>query len=163
MQEPTALDPLEQELEAALASLTPGPIGIFDQSLWFRAALAREHRRTNRWRAAAAIAIVGGAAAMLWRPKPIIAPVVRNVEVQEHYPSQEMPAPAVWAITAPDDGLRDTGDSASPAYLRLRDALVQNGPQSVPATVAGEGAAAAMWRAGTVPSKLLGIGPGTGL
>lgn len=163
MQEPTPLDPSEQELEAALASLELMPTGIGEQTLWFRAALAREHRRTNRWRAATAIGFIAAGAALFWRSNSSVVHIDRKAVVQEHQPVQESPGLSVWAITTPDDGLRVSEDSASPAYLHLRDALVQNGPQSLPATAAGEGAAATMWRAGTVSSNLVGIGPGPGL
>jgi hypothetical protein len=144
MQERTPLDRPEQELESALASLTPAPVGIGGDVLVYQARLAQERHRANRWRAAAAIAILAAGAALAWRPRPGTVTVDRMVVVQVQG------KPAAPRPVTPTSDTEPVGDEfAAAAYLRLRDALVQNGPQSLPATAAGEGNDAAVWRAGS--------------
>lgn len=144
MQERTPLDGPEQELESALASLSPAPVGIGGDALLSRARIAQERRRANRWRAAAVIAILTAGAALAWRPKPGTVTVdhVVVVRVQEK--------PAAPRLVPPADNSQPVRDKfAAAAYLRLRAALAQNGLQSLPATAAGEGNDAAVLRAGS--------------
>lgn len=144
MQERTPLDGPEQELERALASLTPAPAGIDAGAFFYQVHLTQERRRANRWRAAAAIAILTAGAALAWRPKPGTVTVdhVVVVRVQEK--------PAAPRLVPPADNTQPVRDRfAAAAYLRLRDALMQNGPQSLPATAGGEGNDAAVLRAGS--------------
>ena len=66
---------------------------------------------------------------------------------------QQTPAP-LPTVTWPADQAAPRGDEfASAAYLRLRDQMLQNGPQSLPATAAGEGNDAAVWHAEPLSSK----------
>lgn len=161
MQEPTPLDPPEQELEEALASLALSPTGIPADALWYRAGLARERRRANRWRAAAAIAIAGAGAALFWRPKPAIVTVDHVVIVRE----QMMPPRAPVAPAAParpaESGLASNtepaGDEvASAGYLRLRDKVLRDGLGDLPRSAGGGVPAAAALRAWPVPDETPG-------
>ena len=145
MQEPSPLDPPEQELESALASLAPASNGVSADLLWSGARIAIERRRANRWRAAAAIAILTAGAAMFWRPKPLTVTVDRQVVVVREQPRPEIPAPAVVASGA--DRV-NPGAMVSNAYLRLRDSLAQNGLDSLPATAMGDGSEAVVPHAG---------------
>jgi len=161
MQEPTPLDPPEQELEEALASLALSPTGIPAESLWYRAALARERRRANRWRAAAAIAIAGAAAVLLWRPKPTTVTVDHVVVVREQTTPPRAPmAPAAPAPPAESGLARNTesaGDEvASAGYLRLRDRVLRDGLGDLPPSAGGGVPADAALRAWPVPDETPG-------
>ena len=94
--------------------------------------------------AAAAIAILTAAAALVWRPRPGTVTVDRVMVVHE----QEKPA-APPRVTLVSDTVPVGNEFAAAAYLRLRDALAQNGLQSLPATAAGEGNDAAVLCAGS--------------
>lgn len=150
MQDRTPLDPSEQELEGALASLSPAAPAIAVDSLWYEARLTRERARGNRWRAAAAIAIVATGAALFWRPKPLKLTIDRPVIVREQ-PPQASPAAPPAPLAEADWPAVNAG--ASNAYLRLRDSLAQNGLESLPATAAGDGSDAVVPHAGPITSE----------
>jgi hypothetical protein len=150
MQDPTPLDPPEQELEEALGSLVPSPTGISGEALWYRAKLTTERHRANRWRIAAAIATLAAGAAVAWRPKPATVNVDRVVVVREQEKPAVAPAPPPPVADRPDPGRDESDEVASVAYLRLRDLVARNGPDSLPATVSGDGNEALAPRAGSM-------------
>lgn len=155
MQEQSPLDPPERELEEALASLAPSPIGTSADALWGRANLFQERRRASRWRAAAVIAFLAAGAALLWRPKPITMTVDHVVVVRQ----QEKPAPPAAptpVVANADSGPEERDEVTSLAYFRLRDELVRRGPESLRATAAGEGSDAVVQRAWSSRDSLTG-------
>ena len=153
MQEQSPLDPSERELEEALASLAPSPVGLSGNALWDRANLLHERRRANRWRAVAVIAFLAAGAALFWRPKPI----TRTVDYVVVERQQEKPAvPAAPVVANADSGHDERDEVTSLAYLRLRDELIRNGPGSMRATTAGEGNDAAVQRAWAPRDPLIG-------
>lgn len=156
MQDPTPLDPPEQELAEALASLALAPTGIPADSLWYQATAAREHRRANRWRAAAAVAVLAAGGAILWRAKPVTVTVDRVVVVREQETSPAA-APAPQARVASSDWEAGPEAVASAAYLRLRNRVLRDGLESLPASAGGEGDAATSLRAGSLAGGAIGL------
>jgi hypothetical protein len=145
------VDPPEQELEEALASLALSPTGIPAESLWYQAGLARERRRANRWRMAAAVALLAAGAAVYWRPKPVTVAVDRVVVVREQA-NQPAPPPGPTVVPAGGPEAQSPQNQfASASYLRLRDRVLEDGLKSLPPTAAGQGDAAAAMRAWPVP------------
>lgn len=155
MQEQSPLDPPERELEEALASLAPSPVGISGEALWDRATVLHERRRANRWRAAAVIAFLAAGAALLWRPNPVTLTVDHVVVVRQQEKPAGPAAPAPVVANA-DSGRNERDDVTSLAYLLLRDELVRHGPDSLRATAAGEGNDADVQRAWSPRDALMG-------
>jgi hypothetical protein len=147
-----ALDPPEQEVEEALASLALSPTGIPAEALWYRAGLARERRRANGWRAAAAVALLAAGAAVIWRPKPTMVTVAHVVVVREQAtPPAVAPAPPE-AAAVDSDAAAPGNQIASASYLRLRDRVLQDGLASLPPAAAGRSDAAPEQRAWPLPN-----------
>jgi hypothetical protein len=122
-------------------------MGIAADSLWYHARLTRERARANRWRAAAAVAIVTAVAAMVWRPKSPAVTIDRPVIVRAQ-PETPFAAPLVAPVAEAGRAEPDAG--ASMAYLRLRDSLSLNGLDSLPATASGDTSDAMVPHAGPV-------------
>jgi hypothetical protein len=155
VQEPTPIDPPEQELEEALAALALSPTGIGAETLWYQAGLARERRRASRWRAAAAVAIVAAGAAVFWRTKPASTTVDHVVVVREQEKAPAV-APEPRVPVAGFDADAGRPQVVSAGYLRLRDRLLRDGPASLPAVAAGEGEPATALRAGSPTESAIG-------
>ena len=160
MQDPTPLDPPEQELEDALALLALSPAGIPAEALWYRAGLARERRRANRWRAAAAVTMVAAGASLFWRPKPAPGTIDHVVVVREQTPpiAPVVPSPP---LQSHEPGLatnldRGGDEVASAGYLRLRDHVLRDGLTDLPPTAGGGVPAGAALRAWPIPDEMPG-------
>lgn len=153
MQERTPLDPPEQELEGALASLAPSLTGISADALWYHARIVSERRRGNHWRAAAAIAILAAGGAFLWRSAPRTVTVDRMVVVRDYQTPAVATFPLKPSISLADPLQAGSDVRVSTAYLRLRDSLAANGPDSLPATAAGDPTDAAVPRAGPLTAE----------
>lgn len=151
MQDPTPLDAPEQELEEALGSLALSPTGIPAESLWYQAGLARERRRANRWRIAAAVALMAAGAAFVWRSKPVSVMVDRVVVVREPAEQPARPSGPTVVPAGEPESQSPPNQFASASYLRLRDRVLEEGLKTVPPTAAGQGGGAAAIRAWPPP------------
>jgi hypothetical protein len=158
--EPAALTRGEQELEWALGSLTPGaPAGVDRVKALFDAGVAVGRRRARAWQGAAAVMAVALAASVLMR-MPMDADGQRARGITAHGTPQPSPAVAQIAVTFPPAttwsplvlATRTTSGSGAneymlpplpmpgerAGYLRLRDQVLQRGPEALRPTDAAE-------------------------
>lgn len=130
MQEEQPLDPPERELAEALGRLELGPVGSSPREIWYRAGLEAGRRRASAWRAVAGAVALAAClllALILGRPAETVERVV--------YVPRRSPAPAV---EMPPPG-QETPPKSLNGYLRLCDALAQQGLDALPAGPAGGG------------------------
>lgn len=122
------LNNFESDLERGLGSLSPRPVQAGRDRLMFEAGRRRERRTLRLWQSAA-----GGLAALLavsvfMRPEPREA--VRVVTVTQERPPVTMPA-------FDNAALAELADLPQPAYLRMRDAVLNRGLDALAADRSG--------------------------
>ena len=129
MHEDDHLTPAETELERALGRLTPAAAGLDRDRLMFRAGQATGGRGRRRWQAATAVLAAALALAVAlspWRAgervEPSSAPDGPTI-VQQTPGADEIPSPAAMPGVA---------------YLRLRDAVLDEGLDALPAVKSAE-------------------------
>ena len=123
MQDEESIDPADRELAESLRGLQPAAATAqaSPQRIWYEAGFQAGRRRANVWRAVAAmIALVAGAA-IVWQDRsvPSVSYVNRG-------------APAAIVNRAPSAADESSSPVLSAAYLKLRDAVVQDGWKALP-------------------------------
>jgi hypothetical protein len=131
MREEQPLDPPERELAEALGRLELEPPRAWPRQIWYRAGFEAGRRRASAWRAVAAAVTV--AACLLLALSFGRAPATAERIV---YVSRESPGPARAGVLP--QGTPPESANAN-AYLRLCDALAQQGPDALPAGPTGGG------------------------
>jgi hypothetical protein len=126
MSEPQPLDPANRELAEALESLRLAPTQANQRDIWYRAGMEAGRKRTNAWRMAAAIMTLA-AGAMVMHAR-IVGPAVVD-RVVYVYPAGAALVHAMYSNDAP------LLPNFSAANLRLRNAVLQNGPDALPMSV----------------------------
>ena len=125
--------PEDAELENALAALRPAGPGISRDALMFAAGARSARRRSRLWQGAAcALAVLLTAAILLPRP-------AREVERIVYRPAPPAPisVPAKAAVAAVSPFTNEAAASTAVpnmAYLRLRQAVLERGPDALPAS-----------------------------
>jgi len=141
------LTPAQRELESALRDLRPARPNIDRDRMMFKAGAASARRSLNLWRAAAAVLVVGNAAAMTFALRST-QPDRANQVVQAQ-PAQITPRPgdqpvvahASWDLPLPPPS-RPLMPSADAGYLPVRDAVLRWGVSALPARASSPRAAA---------------------
>ena len=120
MQEQPA-DPRDRELMAALGTLKLPPPGASQREIWYRAGVEAGRRHVNAWKTLAAVVTLSASIALTWDRRPIPAPLAAYVEhVQPVRHSATTPVPSATTVTA------------SLAYERMRDRLIEQGLNGLP-------------------------------
>ena len=147
------LTPAQRELESALRDLRPARPNIDRDRMMFKAGAASAKRSLNVWRAAAAVLVLGNAAAMtfaLRSAQPDRANQVVEVQPQPAPPpplvtprpaDQPVVAHASWGLLLPPPS-RPLMPSADAGYLPVRDAVLRWGVSALPPQASGPRAAA---------------------
>jgi hypothetical protein len=117
MQEQSA-DPQDQELMQALGKLRLSPPGLSQRDIWYRAGVDAGRRHANAWKALAAIVTVAAGVGVAMDHRPAPAPRMTYVQHVER--------------PATTDAKSGTSSSASLAYERMRDKLVEEGLRGLP-------------------------------
>jgi hypothetical protein len=117
MQEQTP-DERDRELMEALGMLKLPPPGVSQRDIWYRAGVGAGERRAKAWKGLAAIVTVAAAVALALDHRPAQTPQVAYVKHVEHSPTNVAPVA--------------TSSSASLAYERMRDRLVEDGLGGLP-------------------------------
>ena len=118
--EENELNGVERELEGALRGLSPAPARMSWQQVQVAAAVARERRRTQVWRAVAAVLALAAGVAWIARPAP------RVVEVQKVVYRDARPVENDRMVRPVMAGGGDL------TYLRLRERVLARGVESLP-------------------------------
>ena len=142
------LTPAQRELENALRDLRPARPNIDRDRMMFKAGAASARRSLNVWRAAAAVLVLGNAAAVtfaLRSAQPDRANQVVDAQppplVTEQPASQPVVVHASWDPPLPSPG-RPLMPSADAGYLAVRDAVLRWGVAALPAQASGPRASA---------------------
>jgi hypothetical protein len=124
MQDEQNLNRSENELMEALSGLAPEPPAISEQAIWFQAGLRAGQRRIGVWRGIAAAAIVAAGGFIAWHPNPTAV-----------YVDRVQPAPQSNDDRGFDGSAHGVRSVASIDYLRIRDAVEQNGADALPKAI----------------------------
>jgi len=124
MQNENGLNPLEQELEAALGTLAPTQAGLSRDQVMFAAGQASVRRRNRAWQGVSSALVVLLLVSVFSRPEPTVIEV--GPEIAGADSSGVSPVPA----TSGDD---DRGQ-AFKQYVRTRRAVLERGFDVLPAS-----------------------------
>jgi len=124
MQNENGLNPLEQELEAALGTLTPTQAGLSRDQVMFAAGQASMRRRNRIWQGISSALVVLLLVALLWRPEPTM------IELSPEIAATGVAAVSPAAATVVDE---DRGQAFG-QYVRTRRAVLERGLDVLPAS-----------------------------
>ncbi len=118
------LNPLEQELEAALGTLAPAQAGLSRDQIMFAAGQASMRRRNRAWQGVSSALVVLLLVSVSLRPDPTV------IEVGPEVARIDAPRVAPPSVTSGDD---DRGQ-AFRQYVRTRRAVLERGFDVLPAS-----------------------------
>ncbi len=124
MSPPHEMTDADRRFERDLARLRPAPCPATPEALILKAHLAAQRRRTRAWQAVAAT-LAAGLVVSFWA-RPHAPPAEPLAQVQA--PVEPAPPPAIWPTPSTASAARAEGD-----YLRLRDAVLREGVDALPA------------------------------
>ncbi len=131
MRNDSSMTPQEQELEAALAGLTPAPASLDRDRLMFAAGRASIRRRTHFWQGMAAMLAVLLTVSVVAERRPVERSSQPRVAVRA--PAPEVP---VNVAAGPTSSIERREAEAFRQYMRTRRAVLDQGVDALPASPA---------------------------